>query len=312
MTLPTVCATLNLADSQCLKSATDTVSHSCVKDAGACNPFYNDFSDSSSHAARSTERSDLPNGFQQCQTGKAGDTLQFMFKDGRGCDMLGDVGDSVVVGGLTYECHPRLESTASCTGNAPGKECVWSVTLPQCPTPPPTPPSIGGGGPIETCADQDPCIDITYTRQSALDLCAEGACEYLVCAQLNLDNPNCRKSASDTVSHTCEKPDDVCNPPYGFTAESISFYSTEVVGVATGSRQCQVANGGTSVQFLFKDGQGCSAGVARGEVPPVFTSPRTGISGMTCEASTTNTASCTGKGNIGRACVWTVPVPSCT
>eukprot|EP00038_Savillea_parva_P004937 m.145229 g.145229 ORF g.145229 m.145229 type:complete len:434 (+) comp11620_c0_seq1:282-1583(+) len=371
----TVCATLDLGNAACRKSATSTVSHSCIKDSGLCNPFSNDFSDTTT-----VETADLANGHVQCQTGKAGETLQFLFKDGRGCDMDGDVSDSVVQGDVTYSCQPRAAATPSCTGNAPGKECVWSVVLPACTTPAPThaptvsptlsptnsptvsptqsptlspttssptvsptvspttfpptdascvcppPPECPGApapapggpsgpsppssptpptvapGPIQTCADQDPCVDVTIVRKSSSAVCTSGTCVYEVCATLNLDNPLCRKSASDTVSHTCEKADDTCNPASIFTSGS----STEVVGVATGDVQCQTVTGGTTVEFVFKDGAGCSEG---GNSGVTFSSPRTSVTGITCTPSTART--CTGAGNVGRECIWSVPVPIC-
>jgi hypothetical protein len=51
-------------------------------------------------------------------------------------------------------------------------------------------------------------------------------------------------------------------------------------------------------EFLFKDGNGCSSG----------SFPISGGLTATCGPSATTT--CSGKGNVGKDCIWTVPAPS--
>lgn len=122
----TVCLKLDLNSEQCGNDG--TVSHSCVADENDCNPSVDginkdDFS----------EVSGLEDGHEQCQTGTPGSTLHFILKDGVGC------GDNTL--SWTHENSAQIgcrrlsdyEMTGSCTGNGNrDKECIWSVTLPEC------------------------------------------------------------------------------------------------------------------------------------------------------------------------------------
>jgi hypothetical protein len=107
---------------------------------------------------------------------------------------------------------------------------------------------------------------------------------------------SCVKDAADTVSHTCNKDDDMCAPALGFRGVSL-----EVQNVANGDGQCQVVPAGGVAEFLVKDGNaanGCgSLATTLGGGAPV-----------TCE--TFGVQSCTGRGNIGQECVWRVTAPS--
>ena len=82
----TVCAHLDLDDpndpndNQCVKSATDTVSHTCVWPDDQCP---------ATAGTSTAEVVGVPDGNTQCQTGAAGQTLTFLFKDGGGCDDSG-------------------------------------------------------------------------------------------------------------------------------------------------------------------------------------------------------------------------------
>jgi len=83
----------------------------------------------------------LSDGGKQCQTGTPGETLEFLFKDGKGCEDSAAVPDAAIpYDDVTISCAPRTATVASCTGNGLGKECIWTVTLPgQCETPIPPP-----------------------------------------------------------------------------------------------------------------------------------------------------------------------------
>eukprot|EP00971_Amphidinium_carterae_P324967 6455022-Amphidinium_carterae.1 len=127
----TVCVTLSLGAEGCVKSATDSISHICQKDDSTCTP-----------AEGFTDATEIGSGplvndkGKQCQTGAPGEDLTFLFKDGPRCD------DSATVAEVPFDaaisCKPRPEAIPSCTGNSAGKECVWTVSLPdadQCGAP---------------------------------------------------------------------------------------------------------------------------------------------------------------------------------
>lgn len=119
----------------CVKDS-GTVSHTCVMPENVCATGTLDF-------RTGAEATDLTSTFVQCQTGKGGDTLYFLLKDGSGC---ADSSGVWPAGSSTpkAECVPTnfltAESSPSCTGNGSGVECVWSYKLPTCEAPPPPPP----------------------------------------------------------------------------------------------------------------------------------------------------------------------------
>ena len=330
----TICARLDLGG-DCAKSADDTVSHSCVLDPDTCN-------DSPNHFATATEVEELNNGYEQCQTGKPGQYMYFLFKDGRSCD-LGGAGDfEGTIDGVALYCSPREGRITSCTGNAPGVECVWSLLVPECTiTAPPTPPLPGG--PINSCPYQEDCLvwsltkiddDTSSSGPRNTGDCSGGevpCCEVEVCVELDLDLANCRKSG--TISHVCEKDDNVCNPHSGF------YDAMEVDDVEDGHRQCQRGVPGQTLEFLFKDGKGCDVKQHDDDEVPISIetsiSTALGSANLKCEPraccidtitgqcgtggrflnSPANKAECVGgtsscTGNAGgKECVWTFTIP---
>ena len=126
-----VCLVLDLSPNACVKSSADTISHTCVKSPSVCDG--GNFSDA-------VETQNIPDSYQQCQIGRAGETLQFLLKDGPGCDASSD---SFTDGDVAISCEGRTAATESCTGNAVGVECVWSVVVPDCTGPVAPPPEAG-------------------------------------------------------------------------------------------------------------------------------------------------------------------------
>jgi hypothetical protein len=153
--------------------------------------------------------------------------------------------------------------------------------------------------PIETCAEQWPCLDFTFeclAPPNATLVCVGGECEYKVCMILDYGG-SCLKD--DTVSHTCTKPEGECTaqPPLGFD----NGQSTETVKIENGHVQCQIVPAGGVAEFLLKDGN------ARGGCG-TFGSTLGGGADVTCE--TLGVKSCTGNGNINKECVWRVTAPT--
>lgn len=122
----TVCVTLMLGADGCVKAIRDSISHVCQKDDATCTPAEG-FAD----AKEITSGPVVTDGGKQCQTGTPGETLEFLFKDGRGCLDSAAVPDaSAPFDDVAITCAPRPASVASCTGNGVGKECIWTITLP--------------------------------------------------------------------------------------------------------------------------------------------------------------------------------------
>lgn len=79
----------------------------------------------------SVETTDIPLGFEQCQIVSAGETVEFLLKDGSGCGGVNGATASLNNGEAT--CAPRLNAVSSCTGNGndDGKECIWRTVAPS-------------------------------------------------------------------------------------------------------------------------------------------------------------------------------------
>eukprot|EP00658_Telonema_sp_P-2_P045270 TRINITY_DN331_c0_g2_i1.p1 TRINITY_DN331_c0_g2~~TRINITY_DN331_c0_g2_i1.p1 ORF type:complete len:273 (+),score=44.30 TRINITY_DN331_c0_g2_i1:351-1169(+) len=141
------------------------------------------------------ETGPIGNGHEQCQVGHAGGRLQFLFKDGNGCEAKQNEDIFGVTDGAS--CFPTTETSCTGRGNI-GKECIWELTLPPAGTASSTSAATGtSGNQLRTCADQRACMDWS------LEPLAGG--QYRVCAKLNLGAEGCNKDAGETVSHTCVK-----------------------------------------------------------------------------------------------------------
>ncbi len=130
-----VCLQLSYDPDTCVKFGDGEISHTCVKNSTICDPPAG-FGDAEEINDESTdlERDQFINdGGIQCQTGKPGDVLQFLFKDGRGCEgSSAEFPADILPEGVTFNCFPRPSTISSCTGNREGMECVWQVQVPDC------------------------------------------------------------------------------------------------------------------------------------------------------------------------------------
>jgi hypothetical protein len=133
-----VCLDLSLIGSNSCVKESGTVSHSCVLPPDVCAANVLNFKSA-------TETGSLDSSHVQCQTGKGGETLYFLLKDGPGCSSSTVLTGAWPPGSLDPKatCQPTVferGSSISCTGNGSGVECVWSYKLPICEAPPPPPP----------------------------------------------------------------------------------------------------------------------------------------------------------------------------
>lgn len=122
-----VCAVIDSSLPGCTKKGQDTWSHTCKKSSaanGECE-IENGFANPGA-----VENKTIKTGYFECQIIKGGDKVEFLFKDGNGCDNSAIV--SVAGGGIIGNCAPRTLGTKSCTGNGVGKECIFTIPTPQC------------------------------------------------------------------------------------------------------------------------------------------------------------------------------------
>lgn len=132
------------------------------------------------------------------------------------------------------------------------------------------------------------------TKVSSPEQCASGDCEYKICMKLELGG-TCRKDAVDTVSHTCEKPDNECLTGGGFSASD-----DEIADLPNGYDSCQVVAPGGKAEFLLKDGNakdGCGS------------SDINFLGGYSASCQTYGSECCTGRGNVGKECMWSIEAP---
>jgi len=147
--------------------------------------------------------------------------------------------------------------------------------------------------PIDTCDKQNKCM--AWTVEQVATKCSVPAtpCDFHVCLKLEALQ-GCLKKATETISHTCEGDIAICNP---------GMSTAETKGIRMPYAECQYGKPGTTLTFIVKDGNGCAA----------LTGTRTLALGATasCRPTTTSDSSCTGKGNVGKECLWTVQLPQC-
>jgi hypothetical protein len=112
-----VCMTVNQdPDAGCTKSG--AISHTCEKPDTGCTPNGGGFDGITSTA-------NIGDGYTSCQIVTAGDTAEFLMKDGPG-----NCGPELTSGIAT--CMPledKYPTNGSCTGNV-DKECIWLVEVP--------------------------------------------------------------------------------------------------------------------------------------------------------------------------------------
>lgn len=152
-----------------------------------------------------------------------------------------------------------------------------------------------GGGPpafsgnLDSCPKQSNCLKMEMTST-----CDEpcNSCSYKVCMWWE-SGGDCTKT--DSFSHVCDKTDDVCqaaNWLYGEEIETIYEGRTNEI--------CHTVLAGGVADFVWKDANDCL------EPGNNFL-----ISGntMSCRARESSEETCTGSGNEGRECIWSVTVP---
>lgn len=135
----------------CQKSDGDTFSHWCQKDSDVCA--------STDGFGDATEMQGLEYGYEDCQTVGPDSEVEFLIKDGKGCDNEDEYSITAIVGGVSGEytgtCEPRPADIESCTGNGVGKECVWTFTTPSC----------SGGGEDTTTEEPDTTAEPPATTE---------------------------------------------------------------------------------------------------------------------------------------------------
>lgn len=143
---------------------------------------------------------------------------------------------------------------------------------------------------IETCGLQSDCISFSAAKIVTDQVC-DCDCVYNICLTLSFTG-DCTKT--DDVSHTCQKDPAACSDETGFDT------ATEITDVPDGYTTCQQVPAGGTAEFLLKDGNakdGCG------------TDAVTFQSDYTANCETYGIKSCTGNGNIGKECIWTVKAP---
>jgi hypothetical protein len=161
---------------------------------------------------------------------------------------------------------------------------------------------LGGGtlsvvlaAPIETCGQQADCVQFSLHKITDDSIC-EDDCYYNICMKIALDADGCVKDAADTISHSCIKDPVSCSDE-----TALGFAGTlEENSVPNGYVQCQKVPVGGKAEFLLKDGR---AADSCGTASVSF------LSDCTANCETYPVQSCTGRGNIGLECVWTVDAP---
>eukprot|EP00903_Cladosiphon_okamuranus_P014901 g13798.t1 len=150
-----------------------------------------------------------------------------------------------------------------------------------------------GGGPsgFRTCSDQHKCIDIVVTEVEN-GSCTSG-CEFEACITIDVTQDGCAKDGE--ISHICGETSD--NVP-----DICSWLPVEIEGVSSPNTQCQLGTADEELTFIFKDGSGCDD-VLSG-------APNIGPGAVSCRGRNADDASCTGGGNVGKECVWTVKLPA--
>lgn len=148
-------------------------------------------------------------------------------------------------------------------------------------------------GPMQTCEDQKGCTRFTIDKVNEQQ-CSDEKCEYKICMKL-VYGGTCSKSG--LVTHTCEKPDDVCLDGGGF------LDALKVTGISDGYQSCHTVPPGGIAEFLIRDGDAASLPGGCGTATKTFNA------GFEATCGTQPERSCTTNANIGKECVWTIAAP---
>ena len=112
----------------------------------------------------------------------------------------------------------------------------------------------------------------------------------------------CDKSKDDSISHTCEKPDDECILDAG-----LGFHDAANIGnVADGYKRCQMIPVNGVAEFLLKDANGSCDTYTK-----TFGDHQAVCSTYTNDAvGNYGTEHCSGNGNQDKECVWRIDAPT--
>jgi len=234
------------------KSGAETISHTCERDDAAC------YDDTEVCTFKfETEVKNIGDGYTSCQNVFPGAYAHFLLKDADNCGMPGEEAiEYTVADGNKAFCGPtgidndepcsnkknpteKNPGADSCTGNGPGKECVWTVMapIPQGCTvgPPPTTtlkPCVGEEccDPVNNNCDPEGCNECCETEGSVPVCCGSGPC---------VDDEIC-------LGYTC--PDWVCKT----VCEQITtpLVCTDTSASAQGRRSLQEAANAGPVSWL--------------------------------------------------------------
>eukprot|EP00752_Nemacystus_decipiens_P016815 g15047.t1 len=184
-------------------------------------------------------------------------------------------------------------------------------------------PTLGSGkskdkktGNLNGCAKQGLCLDVTI--ESVDDTCdLSGNCFYKACMTINLgddtDADTCPKENQESFSHICDQSDDTSSCP--LDADDPMWDDSEKQSQGDHVEQCQIGAAGDTLQFLYKDGDGCDGdGISAFHVNDADGNEAT----VTCRKSTSydflnDGNTCSGNG-AGKECIWEIelpPVSSC-
>lgn len=144
--------------------------------------------------------SSVPEVFEQCLYAGPGETVEFVLKDGGGCN--DSISPFALTGGGVAECGATESQTCSGNGNI-GKECLWKITTPECSeeefvviTPSPTTPSptecpidTGTTG-DEICPDGPKAVSLLETETASGDVVPAGYNIEDIIYNLNFDVSN--------------------------------------------------------------------------------------------------------------------------
>lgn len=171
---------------------TGSISHTCVRDPDAC---YDGTEACMFGGDDVTEVTNPPvtigDGYEQCQNVPPGGTAYFLLKDASNCGLPTDPPENFnTPSGETATCNPtrnlgegectNVKGADSCTGNMPGRECVWSVTAPGevCGPPPPVCDPA-----VECCPSEETCCPspLGLCETDPNDPCAGFQCPEWIC-----------------------------------------------------------------------------------------------------------------------------------
>lgn len=162
---------------------------------------------------------------------------------------------------------------------------------------------------MDTCEAQAACLKVEAIVSPTWK-CSDsiGSCEYEACLMIKGPDDNCPES----VSHVCDKPVEMCNHPLynetGFpTTYNNEQFALKEVNVSGQRYMCQMVGPNAMVEFLIKDGNGCS-GSSSSENP--VTIPTSFGTYATCEPRPAHVKSCTND-SPGQECVWRYYTPPC-